>query len=120
MANRYRTFALRSLDDIEQQLRQPDTRINALSAIPFLIKQTALKCCTRREIAQMSGEQWLAFLDKSYGGNEFSRGVGQLLPDLSYQAAINLEQIESARLRELLSLIKEWIRKHNSYTGVLE
>jgi hypothetical protein len=120
MANRYRTFALRRLDDIEQELRQPDSRINALTAIPVLIKQTALKCYRRAEIAQMSGKEWLAFLDKSYGGTGFSRGVGQLLPDLSYQAAINLEQIESARLRELLSLIKEWIRKHNSYTGVLE
>ncbi len=112
-ANRYRTFALRRLDDIEQQLRQPDTRINALTAIPVLIKQTALKCYTRREIAQMSGEKWLLFLDKSYRGAEFSRGVGQLLPDLSYQSAINFEQIESARLQELLSLTKEWIRKHH-------
>ncbi len=114
MANRYRTFALRRLDNIEQQLRQPDTRMNALTAIPVLIKQTALKCYRRAEIAQMSGKEWLAFLDKSYGGTGFSLGVGQLLPDLSYQASANLEGVEDLKVGELLSLIKIWIRKHKN------
>lgn len=114
MANRYRTFALKRLDNIEQQLRQPDTRMNALTAIPVLIKQTALKCYMRREIAQMNGKEWLAFLDKSYGGKEFKEGAGRLLPDLSYQPSANLEGVEDSKVGELLSLIKIWIRKHKN------
>ena len=114
MVNRYRTFALRRLDDIEQQLRQPDTRMNALTAIPVLIKQTALRCYRRAEIAQVSGKEWLAFLDKSYGGKEFKEGAGRLLPDLSYQSSANLEGVEDSKVGELLSLIKIWIRKHKN------
>ena len=111
-ASRYRTFALRRLDNIEQLLRKPDTRMNALTAIPVLIKQTALKCYRRAEIAQMSGKEWLAFLHKSYGGKEFKEGAGRLLPDLSYQSSANLVGVEDSKVGELLSLIKIWIRKH--------
>ncbi len=114
MANRYRTFALKRLNNIEQELRQPNTRINALTAIPVLIKETALKCYRRTEIAQMSGREWLVFLDKSYGGKEFKEGAGRLLPDLSYQSSANLEEVEDSKVGELLSLIKIWIRKHKN------
>jgi hypothetical protein len=108
----HRTFALRRLDDIEQELRHTDSRMNALTAIPVLIKQTALKCYRREEIAQMSGERWLSFLDKSYGGNGFKDGAGRLLPDLSYQSSAKLEGIKDSKVGELLWLIKIWIRKH--------
>ncbi len=111
-ANRYRTFALRRLDDIEQQLRQPDTRINALTAVPVLIKQTALKCYTRREIAQMSGEKWLLFLDKSYGGKEFTDGPGVLLPGISYGSQKALDHIEDEEITRTVSLVRKWIEKH--------
>jgi hypothetical protein len=116
MANRYRTFALRRLDDIEQQLRHPDTRVNALTAIPVLIKQTALKCYRRAEIAQMSGKEWLAFLDKSYGGNEFTDGPGVLLPVIAYGSQKALDHIEDEEITRSVSLVRKWIEKH----GVIE
>jgi hypothetical protein len=116
MANRYRTLALRQLDDIEQQLRQPDTRMNALTAIPVLIKQTALKCYRRAEIAQMSGKEWLAFLDKSYGGNEFTDGPGVLLPGISYGSQKVFDRIEDEEINRTVLLVRKWIGKH----GVME
>lgn len=116
MANRYRTFALSRLDNIEQELRQPDTRMNALTAIPVLIKQTALKCYMRREIAQMNGKEWLAFLDKSYGGKEFTDGPGVLLPRISYGSQKALDHIEDEEITRTVSLVRKWIGKH----GVME
>ncbi len=116
MANRYRTFALRRLDNLEQELRQPDSRINALTAIPVLIKQTALKCYRRAEIAQMSGKEWLAFLDKSYGGKGFTDGPGVLLPGISYGSQKALDYIEDEEITRTVSLVRKWIEKH----GVME
>jgi hypothetical protein len=116
IANRYRALALRQLDDIEQQLRQPDTRMNALTAIPVLIKQTALKCYRRAEIAQMSGREWLAFLDKSYGGKEFTDGPGVLLPGISYGSQKALDRIKDEEITRAVLLVRKWIGKH----GVME
>ncbi len=112
VANRYRTSALNQLYDIEALLLQPDKRAETLASIPALLKQTALKRYSRSEIAQLSGERWLTFLDKTYEGTDFSQGAGQLLPKITYQRGVNPEYGKDEEYKELLSLIRKWIKTH--------
>jgi len=122
-ANRYRRLALERLDGIEQALGSPSSRGAALTELPVLVKQTALACRPRSEVASLTGEPWLRFLDASYGGNGFTDGPGRLLPVLAYQAppGRGVEESKSPRVEhvpeqipDLLQLIRHWILQHRS------
>jgi Ca-activated chloride channel family protein len=65
-------------------------------------------------VAKLSGEEWLFFLDASYGRQDFSNGAGRLMPDLSYQRDAYLEKIPDENIDELISLIRHWIKVHHA------
>jgi hypothetical protein len=95
--NRYRREALR-------ELAQADS-----SAIPALLKRTALAVWPREKVASLSGDAWLQFLEAHGRKNSFSSGPGHVLLDLDYRGA-GLTSQEERALRELAS---EWIRRHH-------
>jgi len=47
-----------------------------LGEIPALLKWTALEAFPQSDVAGLSGEPWLAFLDKTIGGKNFTDGEG--------------------------------------------
>ena len=110
--NRYRTFALQRLAEIEQAVQVPETRRRSLTDLPVLVKQTALQAFPRDEIAQLSGNQWLGFLDRSCETQEFTQGIGQLLPQLAYQSTSTLANLPEQRISSLIELIRQWITNH--------
>lgn len=85
-----------------------------LSELPRLLKRTALSAYPRSEVAGLSGDAWLSFLDRAYGGRGFTSGPGRLLPDLSYAAGAG--SIEPERVEALFTLAETWIRKHRTTT----
>jgi uncharacterized protein DUF4381 len=94
--NRYRRAALRELASADG------------SAIPALLKRTALAAWPREEVASLSGEDWLQFLDTHGTKNSFMDGPGRILIDLEYRgAALNPEEE-----RTLRTLADKWIRSH--------
>ena len=97
--NRYRKLALARLVDIEAR--------GAFTELPVLVKQTVLAYSARQEVASLSGDAWLRFLDASYGGRGFTEGPGRLLPVLAYG------RTEGVDADELLELVSQWIRKHH-------
>ncbi len=111
-ANRYRTFALDRLAEIEREVRVPETRLRSLTDLPVLVKQTALQAFPRDEIAQLSGDRWLGFLDRSCDTQEFTQGVGQLLPQLAYQSTSALANLPEQKISNLIDLIRQWIKNH--------
>ena len=111
-ANRYRTFALQRLAEIEQAIQVPETRMRSLRDLPVLVKQTALQAFPRDEIAQLSGTQWLGFLDSSGDTQEFTQGVGKLLPQLTYQSTSVLANLPEQNISSLIVLIRQWIKTH--------
>jgi hypothetical protein len=124
-ANRYRRQALERLDRIEQALADPQARAAALTELPVLLKQTALACRPRSEVASLTGDPWLRFLDASYGGSGFTDGPGRLLPVLAYQArpGRGVEESEplgveeaSEQIPDLLHLVRHWILRHRAST----
>jgi hypothetical protein len=110
--NRYRRLALEELAVIERELQLPEKRANALSEIPVLLKWTALSAFPRSQVAELSGEQWLAFLDKSMGGKSFTEGEGRLLPELAYAPVQRIAQLPDEQITNLLQLIRRWIKIH--------
>ncbi len=105
--NRYRREALAELYRIERARSGSPER---LSRLTVLVRRTALAAFPREQVASLVGPAWLSFLDRSYGGDEFSNGVGRLLVNGPYR------QIppDGAELESLVGLVRRWIRRHHA------
>jgi hypothetical protein len=111
-ANRYRRLALAEIKVIERELQEPEKRAKTLAEIPVLLKRTALSAFPRSDVADLSGEKWLAFLDKTMGGREFREGEGRLLPELAYAPGARTSKLPDDTIGRLLQLVRLWVKKH--------
>ena len=109
-ASRYRREALAELDGIGQRLDASEAAGERLAELSMLVRRTALAAFQREAVAPLAGTEWLAFLDRSYGGKGFSEGAGRLLASGPYQRAVPDQQ----QLRSLAALIRQWIRGHHA------
>lgn len=107
-ANRYRREALAELTRIEHA-RNAEPQ-ESLARLTVLVRRTALATFPRDQIAPLVGPAWLSFLDRSYGGEEFSHGVGRLLVSGPYRQL----PPEGAELQSLVLLVRRWIRGHHA------
>jgi Ca-activated chloride channel family protein len=83
-----------------------------LAEIPVLVKRTALAAFPRSEVAGLSGEKWLTFLDKTLGGKGFTGDVGRLLPELAYAPGPRISRLPDETIGKLIQLIRQWIHAH--------
>lgn len=104
--NKYRRVALAELSKIKSE--------KTYEEIPELVKRVALVFSDRSEIASLSGETWLEFLNKSYKGNGFSSDAGSLFVDLAYSSQTRIKLYQQGENENLINLISEWIKKHNA------
>ena len=106
-ANRYRREALSELDRMRWTTDAAPDRLAA--QLSLLVRRTALGAFPRETIAPLIGNAWLAFLDRSYGGDEFSRGAGRWLVSAPYQqTAPGRDELNALR-----GLVDRWIRRHH-------
>jgi hypothetical protein len=107
-ANRYRREALAELDQVGYE--GSSARAERLTRLTLLVRRTALAAFPREQVASLVGPAWLAFLDRTYRGQEFSQGVGRLLVSGPYQ------QIppDDAELQSLSGLVRRWIKVHHA------
>lgn len=94
-ATAYRRAALREL-----QLAEDDP-----VQIASILRRTALVAFPRPEIASLAGEEWLAFLDRSYPGSAFLTGPGRVLATAPYRGV--------APSIDLARAATDWVRRHD-------
>lgn len=111
--HRYRKLALQQLQHLDVQLQSGSGYLPALNQ---LLKRTVLAAPQPAPVAQLAGEKWLAFLDRSGGTNAFTTGPGQLLRDGPY-APTTFEHPDQQQLQQLHTLAKTWIQKHRLEGG---
>ncbi|MBB5190735.1 hypothetical protein HNQ50_001457 [Silvimonas terrae] len=102
-AQAWRRAALAELAAIETALHANPQQMTAVRALPALVKRVALMIAPRDQVAQLSGPQWLQWLDNTWHDNAFSSGPGKLLPALAWQ------QHPPAETAELINLLRRWI-----------
>jgi uncharacterized protein DUF4381 len=108
-ANRYRREALAELATLERAIQNGGDNA-AMGQLPVLVKRTALAVVPRERVAALSGEEWLQFLDTTYGGKGFTTGPGRLLPQVAYGA----DAVSDEDLQRLLMTVKTWIGRHRA------
>lgn len=106
--NRYRREALTELSRIEHAGNSGPSEL--LSKLTVLVRRTALAAFPREQVAPLIGPAWLSFLDRSYGGEEFSHGVGRLLASGPYRQL----PPDGTELHSLVRLVRRWIRGHHA------
>jgi len=114
-ANRYRLKALIELAEIESMIDSADGRQRALTAIPALLKRTALSASGRRGVAFLSDRAWWEFLDRTYVPGGFSKGPGRLLTLFSYAGPSELDAVPESEVRDLIVLVRRWIKGHHAH-----
>lgn len=95
-AGRYRRAALRELALLPAE------------EFSTLLKRTALAAWPREEVASLSGDAWLDFLNKSAGSEAFHQAPGNRIEEIALRPAA----LSSEDERELRRLAAEWIRRH--------
>jgi len=94
--DRYRREALREVEHAD------------VHAIPALLKRTALAAWPREQVASLSGEAWIQFLERREGNGAISKDAGRWLLALDYSGA-TLTAAEEQTVRQFAG---EWIRRH--------
>lgn len=75
-----------------------------VQALNALLKQTALTAHARAEVAALSGQQWLEYLDQHFSQSAFVSGAGRCLADAPYKPSLATEELSALHL-----LAQQWI-----------
>jgi hypothetical protein len=78
--------------------------LTLLRQISILLRRVSISLFPRTEVAALTGDAWLQFLDRPLSGRPFSGGKGRLLSEAPYRSSLLEEDIES-----LLKHCREWI-----------
>jgi hypothetical protein len=115
----YRRASLAEWQQLWALAADPWQREAALQQLPELMKRTALAAFPRQEVASLSGSAWLRFLDRTGHTDAFTRGHGQLLPELSYNPRA-AAQLDSSTVNALFAIVRRWIRGHSTAAAATE
>ena len=99
--NRYRRVALVALEQLSGG--------NQLGALSTLLKATALQAYPRAEVARLSGDSWLRWLNAHGNGANFSASSATLLSESVYRGHSADAGGELLKLREEM---RNWIGAH--------
>lgn len=94
--NRYRRAAL-------EEVKHAGGNSVLLASI---LRRTALAAYPRSSVAGLFGSDWLDFLDKAYGGTDFSSGNGRVLATSPYGHDKSSDGLDQ--------LVIKWIKRHRA------
>lgn len=80
-----RRYALGQLDALEQQYEQHKDPIAFGAKLSELLRRVMLAYAPRTDIAGLTGEEWLQWLDQGLAQPVFSNGPGRQILDLPYR-----------------------------------
>jgi HAMP domain-containing protein len=108
--NRWRQYALNELANLRaQHAAQSLTATRLIGDLSVLLRRVAISRFPREEVAALSGEAWLAFLDGTLGDPAgFLSPAGRLLSVGPYARE---SSIDTQSLEALLDLSERWLRK---------
>ncbi len=109
--NTYRRVALHELANIEEQIKSPQTRTAALRQLSILLKRVALAVYPRCEIASLTGNSWIAFLDQSMGGNSFSKGPVKVITSTMFEEDPGAD-LTTSDCNQIIQTVRRWITSH--------
>lgn len=99
-----RRFALRELQHLVGELDEHKNTVKFGSDVSQLLRRTMLAYAPRLDIAGLTGEQWLAWLDQDLAQPVFTQGPGRQLLEVPYQNPENVASIQD--MERLIAAVK--------------
>ena len=84
--NAARRIALRELSRIQKEYRHGVDEISLAIELSELLRRTMLAYAPRNEVAGLTGDSWLRWLDRGLDDKPFSEGSGQDVESLPYRS----------------------------------
>ena len=97
--------ALKILDQIKNDPNSDQKQ--KLQQLSSWLRRIAISLASRKEVASLSGQDWLAYLDQSIEGTPFSSGIGRYLADGHYQKSLP----DNVDITALAELCENWLRR---------
>lgn len=101
---RPRRAAVRRVAALRARLRNGEAPEVLIAELSTLLRRAAMVRHPRVQVAGLTGEDWLAFLDDDT--HAFSRGIGRSLISAPYARVARVD------LEALLSLCERWLRRN--------
>lgn len=98
--------AQRELEHLRRQLDVDGDTAGFVRQVSSLLRRYALTKWPSQDIAGLTGDAWLAFLDAHGGNGDFERGVGRHLADAPYRQSVDVPA------QPLAELVGRWIRQN--------
>ncbi|MFV3371960.1 DUF4381 domain-containing protein [Pseudomonas sp. NY15435] len=108
----YRREALALLDELNHSLADPQQRLHALRQLPQLVKRVALSMPQAKGAAPLSGEAWLAYLQRR-SNVPLPANLDRQLALLAYAPDARVTALEEGEARALLVACRQWIEVHH-------
>lgn len=103
---RYRKIALKSLAELAASHTGDDDARLLVPQIANLLRRVAIESYGRPAVAQLTGNAWLEFLDRTGKTSQFSQGPGQVLGTALYQPTLTADPVA------VCTVAKKWITGH--------
>ena len=104
---RLKLHSLILLQQLVARFEQSGDEQRLIADLSVLLRRVAISVFPRRQVASLTGVEWLRFLDQSLtpGGTDkaFTEGVGRILLDAPYKPACRVDR------DALIGLIRRWI-----------
>ncbi|TNF91373.1 MAG: DUF4381 domain-containing protein [Gammaproteobacteria bacterium] len=107
--------AFNELRQIEMEYRQHKDDLKLVQALSILLRRIAMTVTSRDQVASLTGDDWLRFLDEGLGENSsaqtFSQGTGRSLIEAPYNPHASVDH------QALLELCQHWVVTVSRKTG---
>lgn len=97
------SLAVKALSEIEKKHSNNENPQVLIRDVSRFFRQLAVNIKPRSEVAAMTGNEWLTFLDGDMDKKPFTKGPGKVLIDAPYQKQAFVDK------DELLNLCHQWI-----------
>lgn len=100
--------ALRSAKRILRQIQGDASRDDwqKVADISTLLRRTAISCYPREQVAELTGQDWLLFLDRPFSSPRFATPLGRSLLEVPYRK----QGTGKIPVAALLQLCEDWLR----------
>lgn len=105
------------LENIKQQFQQTQNKSQLAKSLSILIRRTTISYYPSKNIAGLTGENWLVFLDQTNANAsadiKFESRTGNVLLTAPYQSEDSLADFDS---QTFIRLCESWLLSHHNKT----
>ncbi|WP_456380012.1 DUF4381 domain-containing protein [Thiolapillus sp.] len=98
--------AMQELCRIRRQFAEQADFSQLAAELSRLLRRVAISLGPEEDVAGLTGEAWLCWLDSAMEGREFTQGPGRCLVEAAYRPTGQMEDADA-----LLSLVEAWLEK---------